>query len=169
MAEYEIIKNSSGDSYTINTIHLLFEKGTLGPKKINDKTYSTKPIINYKNEILFPELAILKMYKEDNWNGVWIDTFHKKYLDNMPYNKLSNVTLPDNQNSILEKIKALNNNKLSGFWDVFLWKNNKEFMFIESKGIPSNDKIRNTQVVWLESALKILPIESFLIAIWDYK
>ena len=156
-----------GITFNLYKIKLLLRRGSF-PKSVQlDRTYSTKPAIEIDGENTFPELAILKLFKKDGWEGVWVDTFHKKYLDKFPIDNY-NYKLPDHAASLLNKIKSLNNSKLSGCWDIFLWKDGA-YLFVESKGIPSNDKIRKTQLKWLKYGIQVgLKDDNYLLVEWDY-
>lgn len=140
---------------------LAFKKWEGVPVKDN---YGGKTVIDHRHKPLFAELAILRMLEEDGWSGVWVDTYRKKFRDNLP--ELSQpVSLPPCRESTLKKI-IKENGGLRGCWDVFAWKGDC-IVFAESKR-RLKDTIRNTQKRWLEIALQLgFPLESFLLAEWD--
>ena len=130
---------------------------------IND-TYGNKPILNYKGKPLFAELFALKLYNEKGYNGVWVDTFKRKFRTELPENKESTILLPE---FIQEKLNTINpSGKMSGTWDLILWKGNKiEFVELKRKG---KDKIRNTQIEFLKRALNAeIEIDNFEIFEWS--
>ncbi len=130
-----------------------------------DKTYNTKPAVMFGNENVFPEIYFVKYLIEQGWNAVWVDSFHRSAWKDMPK---KGDCIPFDQIPILRDLKQKNNNKISGCWDIFAW-NNKEVLFIESKGIPSKDKIRDTQINWYKMCIANgIPRESFLLFEWNY-
>src|SRR5215203_4900849 len=42
-------------------------------------TYGNKPLLDVDGTPMFAELAILRLFQKDGWEGVWVDTFRKKY------------------------------------------------------------------------------------------
>ncbi len=127
-------------------------------------TYGGKALLDYKETPLFAELVILNMLREDGWSGVWVDNYRKKFRTGMPRTEAS-VSLPPDQQTILDSIKKTNNS-ISGCWDVFAWRE-KEILFAESK-LSGKDRIRPTQIRWLQSALKAgLTEKNFLLVEWN--
>lgn len=156
----EIFSFSSGENVPIQKYFLDFNlwKGT----PIQD-TYNNKPIIDWNNEPVFAELAVLRLFQSHNWNGVWVDSYsHGKYrvglLNTEP------IQIPTKYNKLIQSIRN-NVGKNGGCWDVFLWKDEK-ILFIELKRF-KKDKIQNTQNVWLEaSLLNGLQPENFALIEW---
>ena len=121
---------------------VLLEKGPY-PGNLNlSKTYMTKPFIKYNDKSVFPEIFIVKKCIENGMNACWIDSFHKKAWCDMP-NTMKYMDVKEN--NILKQLIELNGKKTTGCWDVFAW-NKDIYYFIEAKGIPSNDKIRSSQI-----------------------
>ena len=42
-------------------------------------TYGNKPLFDVDGTPMVAELAILRLFLKDGWDGVWVDTFRKKY------------------------------------------------------------------------------------------
>ena len=42
-------------------------------------TYGNKPLVDMDGEPMFAELAILRHLQKDGWDGVWVDTFSRRY------------------------------------------------------------------------------------------
>lgn len=126
-----------------------------------EDTYGNKPVIDMDGSPGYAELAILKLLQEENWQGVWIDTFRKvKRIAIDVY-----ADLPPDQDKLLEKIYATADTK-SGCFDVFCWRPNN-VLFVEAKR-KGRDRIRQTQIRWLSAALEIgIPVESFLVVEWQ--
>ena len=126
-----------------------------------DFSYGGKDILDVRGEPVFAEIAILRLLQYEGWDGVWVDTFQKKYRKS----NTEFVEIDPKKEELLNQIsdKANSNN---GCFDVFAWKNG-EYRFVESKK-KSKDRIRETQLIWLESALDTgIDEDSFLIAEWD--
>ena len=133
--------------------------------KIGD-SYGNKTVLDYDGNPLFAELYALRVFKEKGFNGVWADTFRKTFRTELPEKKEPKVILPEFVQCELDKINP--DGKLSGTWDLILWKN-KELKFVELKR-KGKDKIRQTQINFLERALLIgIPIENFEIFEWTKK
>ncbi|QTD36343.1 VRR-NUC domain-containing protein [Polaribacter batillariae] len=131
-------------------------------KEILD-TYGKKPVLNYNGIPLFAELYALRKYKEKGFEGVWADTFRNKFRSELPEKNEPKIILPEFISEKLNKINA--NGKLSGTWDLILWKQN-EIKFVELKR-KGKDKIRKTQIEFLERAIKNgISVESFEIYEW---
>lgn len=132
-------------------------------KPIND-TYGNKPVLIYKGEPLFAELYALKFYQNRGYNGVWADTYRRTFRTKLPEKQLKIIVLPD---FIKTKLSEINpNGKLSGTWDLILWKGNYlKFIELKRKG---KDKIRSTQIDFLERALKCgYKLSDFEIFEWE--
>ena len=69
---------------------LKFKKAIL-PSNINlPKTYTVKPVVLSKSKLItFPELAIVEIFRSDNWDAYWVDVFHKKVWNKFPEKNLS--------------------------------------------------------------------------------
>ena len=66
-------------------------------------TYGNKTILNLDGEPAFAELAILRIFQNDGWNGVWVDTYRSKYRTEYWENK-NGVELPADKQTLLENI-----------------------------------------------------------------
>jgi hypothetical protein len=130
-----------------------------------DDTYNNKLVLNFNSEPAFAELATLKIFQSDGWDGVWVDTYRNKFRTS--YWPKDSVETPSKQKELLNSIyKEAGSTK--GCWDVFCWKSGV-YCFAESKR-QGRDRIRDTQRRWLEAAIKCgLPLTSFMIVDWDLK
>jgi hypothetical protein len=125
-------------------------------------TYGNKPLLDIDGTPIFAELAILSLFQKDGWNGVWVDTFRKKYRTS--WGEAGVVRLSGDE---LQLLKAIHQRagSASGCFDVFCWKENL-VVFAESKR-KSKDEIRQTQLAWLEAAMQTgLDASAFLIVEW---
>ena len=127
-------------------------------------TYGNKAVIDFEGQPAFAETAVLGAVKKAGWDGVWVDTFGKKFRVGLP-DVVAPIALPEIQARVLDEI-SLKAGGFKGCWDVFLWKNN-HYRFIELKR-KARDAIRATQLAWLEAALAVgfIP-EHFLLVDWD--
>jgi len=131
------------------------------------KTYWTKPCVKFGKICGFPELAVLHLYKEKGYRGFWADTFHKKYWQDMQ-SKFSFDDLDINNKKIVDKIKKINDGNIKGFWDLIIWKD-KKIKFVEVKGMPSKDKLRDTQIKFKDNMLAYgFDNDDFIVMEWDY-
>ena len=126
--------------------------------------YNGKQVLNVGGEPAFAELAILWAMLADGWEGVWIDTYRRKYRkgywDVMPLSEL-----PPERAQLLERIYTRAGSR-SGAWDVYCW-NGSKVLFAESKRA-RRDKIRDSQRHWLAAAIgEGYPKESFLVVEWS--
>jgi hypothetical protein len=146
------------DGREISIENLNVQFSFANPKYLIDtnlsKTYLSKPLVRFKSESLFGELAILRYLQMDGWDGVWVDTFHgrgvkKVFWSGMPPEGSSR--LPKHAESLYDKIVDENGMKSSGFFDVFAWKDRK-YIFIEYKG--KGDSSNQNEKRWIKSALK---------------
>jgi hypothetical protein len=123
-------------------------------------TYGGKAILDCNGEPLFAELAILRMLQASGWQGVWIDTYRRKFRQFLPPHSCD---LPPHAQDFLSRAKA-GQRWHSGCPDVLAW-NDASYLFVEAKR-SRKDSIRKTQLRWLESALTTLPLELFLVFEW---
>ena len=146
----------------------LFKKYGKKEKLDLPRTYTSKPLILFGDTYTFVELAVLAMFKKDGWNGVWADSFHRKLWADFP-GKADPVGLPDKIKVKLMNLFDHKNIFKIGAWDLILWKG-KKLLFVECKGIPSHDKIRDSQVSFMKRALDNgFTIDNFVVVEWNYR
>ncbi|MEZ5055291.1 MAG: hypothetical protein R2807_11120 [Chitinophagales bacterium] len=135
-------------------------------KNIED-TYGNKKVINYKNQPVYAELYIVKTLKEKNINAVWVDNFRKNFRNELP--EINNgIELPKIIKMKYDEIVSLNKTR-NGCWDILTWDKENQIHFYELKEI-KKDKIRNTQIKWLQSCLELGYTENnFTIVEWKIK
>ena len=143
-------------------------------------TYSNKPLIDWYGKPAFAEIAILEMMKQDGWYGVWVDSFHKKYLPGMP-GKTQPTDLPQDVSKRLNLIRStyreiadrypelkLSKGNFGGCWDILCWKG-PVLRFLEAKR-KANDRLQRSQAAWLMAALaNDLTTDSFGVVEWVSK
>jgi hypothetical protein len=152
---------NSNQTVEIPKVKITFDKWAGTPF---EDTYNNKPVLDFNGEPVFAELAILRIFQSEGWNGVWVDTYRRKYRNGY-WDENSLVQLPPAKQLLLNNIYKIAGIK-SGCWDVFCWRDD-EVIFAESK-LRMKDKIRHNQILWLEAALKYgLKEDSFLMVEWD--
>jgi protein-S-isoprenylcysteine O-methyltransferase Ste14 len=152
----------SGKSVAIPRCSYLFSEWRGAP--ILD-TYGGKALLNSDGKPVFAELAILGVLERAGWDGVWVDTYRRKFRRSMPP---ESSKLPPHALELYERICRANGGKASGCFDVFAWKDG-EYVFVESKR-KSKDSIQRTQKAWVEAALATgIELGSLLICEWDLK
>ncbi|HEV2233968.1 MAG TPA: hypothetical protein VGV68_11245 [Terriglobia bacterium] len=124
-------------------------------------TYGGKAVLDSNGEPLFAELAILRLIQEEGWQGVWIDTFRRKFRQYLPPHFCA---LPPHAASFLERANQ-GREWPGGCWDVLSWSDGR-YLFVEAKR-RGKDAILDTQSEWLESVLDSgIPVDWFQIFEW---
>jgi hypothetical protein len=130
--------------------------------------FGGKPLIDYKNECVFAELAILKMLFDDGWDGVWVETYGGcNYLQTMPLDsdlKKYSVPIPKDKKELLEKIWG---DGRRACFDVMAWKG-EDIVFYEAKH--GKDKPTPGQLRFIENAIACgIKKEQLIIVHWSYR
>jgi len=154
------IRLPSGRSADVPRCRYLFKPWKGQP--IRD-TYGGKAVLEFDGKPVFAELAILGTIQRAGWDGVWVDTYRKKFRRSLPPDC---CVLPSHAQELYERIRRANGGKISGCFDVFAWNAGKH-LFIESKR-ESKDSIQITQKAWIEAALRCdVSLDSLLICEWN--
>lgn len=137
---------SNGNEVSIPSVQIQFDHWR---GEIPKDTYGKKQILNYRGDKFFAELLILEFFKENGWEGVWVDTYRRRYVSS--YWPLKTKPLPPKQKIYLEEIYRIKGSR-SGCFDVYCWKQDS-LVFAESKrrGL---DHIRKSQKEWISAALQ---------------
>ena len=119
----------------------------------------------------FAEVAILRAFQAEGWKGRWLETYGNGKLTPGLWNAWhpagpgAQVNVPIEEGWVNERlydIATANGGTFSGCWDVVAWKGDLP-VFAESKK-QKKDKMRGTQLRWLESALQCgMSVEDFLV------
>jgi hypothetical protein len=155
------LKLPSGVSINISRCEYLFRRWE--GKPIQD-TYGGKALIEFDGKPIFAELAILGTLRRAGWDGVWVDTYRRKFRRGLTPDCCE---LPSHAQKLYDRICKANNGKTSGCFDVLAWQG-KSYLFVESKR-RLKDTIQATQEAWIAAALHSgVPIDSLLICEWDF-
>lgn len=112
-------------------------------------TYNGKTVIDWNGEPVFAELAVLRLFQSHGWDGVWVDSYRRKYRVGLP-DVAEPIGLPEKQRQLINSIRA-RTGRHGGCWDVFAWKDD-QLLFIELKR-QKKDVIQDSQRLWLEKSL----------------
>ena len=142
----EVFPLSSGDNILIQKYFLTFTEWKGAPIK---NSYGNKVVVNWNDEPLFAELAVLKLFTSNGWSGVWVDSYRRKYRVGLP-DVVEPIEIPEIQKELINSIRT-RTTKFGGCWDLFLWKDG-EVLFVELKR-KKKDRIQDSQRKWLEHSL----------------
>lgn len=129
--------------------------------------YGGKVIFDYEGEPAFAELMLLKLLEKHNYKGVWVDTYRNKFRIALN-REIKKQDIDKRIITIIEKIYKIKGERKSSCFDVVAVNNTNEFIFCELKR-GKKDKIRDSQIEWLEAAKKINEPIQFIIAEWGIK
>jgi hypothetical protein len=124
-------------------------------------TKGNKPLASVSGRPAFGEIAILRAFEAEGWEGRWIDnyplppTFRTDYWDSFG-EKLSraasDVPLPPKVREIYASIcERAGDIHGGGAWDIIAWRG-EEIAFAEAKRQKSSDWIKDPQLRWLAAA-----------------
>lgn len=127
-------------------------------------TYGNKAVVEFDGEAMFAELAVLKTFQKNGWEGVWVDSYRKKFRIGLP-DVEDPVEIPADKKKIIDDLREATG-QFGGCWDLFLWKNGT-MLFVELKRF-KKDKIQASQILWLEKALDLgFTSDEFMFVEWD--
>lgn len=159
--ESELFSLSSGDQVSIQKYFLHFNEWKGAPIP---NTYNGKAVIDWNGEPVFAELAVLRLFQSNGWDGVWVDSYRRKYRDGLP-DVADPVELPEKQRQLINSIRA-KTGRHGGCWDVLVWKGD-QIMFLELKR-KKKDRVQASQDQWLEASLSQgLKSSTFALVEWD--
>ena len=127
-------------------------------------TFGKKPVLDFNGRPAFAELVVLWNFLEAGWDGVWIDSYRRRFLrDFWPLPVSQEV--PAEQQELLRKIAELATVPAKP-WDVLCW-SPAGVIFGEAKR-RRRDSVRGTQIEFLGAALRFgLPTSLFLLVEWS--
>jgi len=163
----EVFSLSSGKQILIQKYFLQFTPWS-GEKLSFD--FGRKPVLDFDGDACFAELAILKLFLKNGWNGAWIETYGgTHYLNSMPQSwslKSKHISIPVEIGNLLKLIWKTG--KTTACFDVVVWQGNKVF-FCEAKRL-KKDRLTEAQKKFIRGALVCgIPATSFIIVEWDFK
>lgn len=123
-------------------------------------TFGGKQLLRVDNEPQFAEVAILRLFEAEGWQGRWVETYGRPAMGPglwrhwHPDGPRAQEHHAFNEPWVerrLQGIARANGGTYSGCWDVVAWKEER-LVFAESKKA-KHDRLRPTQLRWAEAAL----------------
>jgi len=137
-------------------------------------SFGGKPLFDSSGIPFFAELWILRLLESAGWSGRWVATYAApkrapRLLQGWnPRGIKSQISVPIDDVAAaadLKKVASANGCSFAGCWDVYAWRGSAR-VFVDAKQA-RKDRIRSTQLRWLESALRAgFGPGSFLIVEW---
>ncbi|KKW19798.1 MAG: hypothetical protein UY63_C0006G0040 [Parcubacteria group bacterium GW2011_GWA2_51_10] len=152
---------SSGEQISIQKYFLTFNSWRGAPIP---NTYNGKTVLDWNGEPVFAELAVLRLFQSHGWNGVWVDSYRRKFRVGLP-DVVEPIELPQKQRELIDSIRA-KTGRSGGCWDVLVWRENVT-LFLELKR-SKKDRIQSSQNGWLTAAIDLgLTASDFALVEWD--
>jgi len=111
------------------------------------------------------ELAIVHRLRAGGWGGVWVNAFRSElrtqWFPAPAARQLAEAGAPGWAAEAFGRLRAANGGTLSGFFDVFAWREPGQALFVEAKVGP--DRIKATQLRFMEIALHFHRLDDFMI------
>ena len=111
------------------------------------------------------ELAIVHHLQARGWGGVWVNAFRgelrTQWFPAPAARQLAEAGAPGWAAETFGRLRAANGGTLSGFFDVFAWREPGQAAFVEAKVGP--DRIKPAQLRFVEIALRFHRLEDFMI------
>ena len=127
--------------------------------------WGRKPKFSVNGSRSCAELAIVHHLQAGGWNGVWVNAFRgelrTQWFPAPAARQLAEVGAPEWAVETFGLLRAANGGTLSGFFDVFAWREPGQAAFVEAKVGP--DRIKPTQLRFVELALRFRGLEDFMI------
>jgi hypothetical protein len=132
-----------------------------GPTPANFTLVPNKPPLNFEGSPNWAEFIILRLLERDGWRGVWVKNWGGRAF----WSDIGRVAeRPEPAAAKFREIES-RAGSTAGCWDVFAWRDDG-LLFLESKQ-RSKDRLRQTQLAWLDAALACgVPLSSFAIVEW---
>lgn len=138
-------------------------------------TFGGKDLLLVDGLPQFAEVAILRAFQADGWQGRWVETYGKPAMKPalwttwQPEGQAAQVHVPIAEawvNERLHTIALANGGTYSGCWDVVAWKGDR-LVFAESKK-RKKDALRGTQLQWLDVALQCgMVLDELVVVEWS--
>ena len=127
--------------------------------------WARKPKFSVRGCRSCAELAVVDHLRADGWRGVWVNAFRgelrSQWFPAPAVKTLAEAGAPRWAVEIFGQLRAANGGTLSGFFDVFAWREPGQVGFYEAKVGP--DRIKPTQLRFVEVALRFHRLEEFMI------
>jgi hypothetical protein len=130
-----------------------------------DPAWTATPQVLLEGRALFPEIALLALFRKAGWKGVWFDPVHRRTYDKMP-NVSKGVGLDTRVTSTLAKVNAAAAAaRRASCWDLVLW-DGRTVLFVDVSPGPAAPG--HARIAWLDAALRTgLSPGQFLVVAWE--
>jgi hypothetical protein len=120
-------------------------------------TWSRKGKFSVNGSRSCAELAVVHHLRADGWQGVWVNAYSPELRSEwFPVPAMKTITetgAPPWAVGVFDRLRAANGGKLSGFFDVFAWREPGEVRFDEVK--VGRDQIGHNQMKFVKLALDL--------------
>jgi hypothetical protein len=127
--------------------------------------WARKPRFSVNGSRSCAELAIVHHLRAGGWDGVWVNAFRgelrTQWFPAPAARQLAETGAPGWAAETFSRLRAANGGTLSGFFDVFAWREPGQAAFVEAKVGP--DRIKPAQLRFVEIALRFHRLEDFMI------
>ena len=130
-----------------------------------DPAWAAKPQVLQEGRALFPEIALLALFKKAGWKGVWFDPVHRRTYDKMP-NVSKGAGLDTRVAGVLAKVNAAAAAaRRASCWDLVLW-DGRTVLFVDVAPGPASPG--HARMAWLDAAIRAgLSPGQFLVVRWE--
>ena len=160
-----LVLTASGDVVSVRTQRWALERWDGEDPPGLATPWACKPKFSVNGSRSCAELAIAHHLRGDGWRGVWVNAFRgelrSEWFPAPAARMLAQAGAPGWAVEIFGRLRAANGGTLSGFFDVFAWREPGLVGFYEAKVGP--DRIKPTQLRFMEVALRLHRLEDFLI------
>ena len=128
-------------------------------------TWARKPKFSVNGGRSCAELAIVHHLRDVGWDGVWVNAYRSElrtqWFPAPAARRLAETGAPGWAVDLFDRLRAPNGGTLSGFFDVFAWREPGRAAFVEAK--VGRDWIKPTQLRFVETALRFRSLDDFMI------
>jgi hypothetical protein len=140
------------------------------------ETFGGKPIVFTDDEPMFAEMAVLRHYLNNGWDGRWLVTtgrlgkepvYLREWKDDKFATQLNEPVDDKLAQQVLTGMAKQNKACYNGCWDLLCWKDDT---VVFTRVVRNNkDNISPANNAWLIAGLALgLQPDNFLIAQWDF-
>jgi hypothetical protein len=154
-----LVLPAAGELVHIRTQHWALERWEGEDEPGLAVPWARKPKFSVNGGRSCAELAIVHQLEAGGWNGVWVNAFRgelrTQWFPAPAARQLAAAGAPGWAVEVFGRLRAANGGTLSGFFDVFAWREPGRVAFVEAKVGP--DRIKPTQVRFVEMARRPIP------------
>ena len=155
-------KLPTGQTVEIATV-LRSERLWTGQVPASFSSVPNKPALEFGSQPTWAEFVLLRLLENDGWQGVWVKNWGGRAF----WRDIREpIELPIAAHALFRRIEIRTAGHGGGCWDILTWRGD-DMLFIESKQ-RGRDRLRSTQLAWLQSALaEGVRLSAFTIAEWE--